>query len=311
MNYLCKMSFRLSIILISFLLLQARIMNAENDSLTKINYKNRKITLGVSGAVFSAGSIVYLNHAWFEPYNTGKFHFFNDNKEWNQMDKCGHAFTCYQTGRLMMDAFDWAGYNKNTKLIVAGGIGLYYMTAMEVMDGFSEGWGFSAGDIGANALGAGLAVSQEAVWKEQRVLLKFSYSQSGLAEYDPSLLGENIYTQVLKDYNGQTYWLSVNPSSFMKKQNKFPKWLNVAFGYSSYGMLGGFANEFAIQDKDGNVYRYDRERRYYFSLDVDLTRIKTRSKFLKGLFSAFNVLKFPAPALQLSKKGARGYWIYM
>ena len=311
MNYLCKMSFRLSIILISFLLLQARIMNAENDSLTKINYKNRKITLGVSGAVFSAGSIVYLNHAWFEPYNTGKFHFFNDNKEWNQMDKCGHAFTCYQTGRLMMDAFDWAGYNKNTKLIVAGGIGLYYMTAIEVMDGFSEGWGFSAGDIAANALGAGLAVSQEAAWNEQRILLKFSYSQSGLAEYDPSLLGENIYTQVLKDYNGQTYWLSVNPSSFMKKQNKFTKWLNVAFGYSSYGMLGGFSNEFAIQDKDGNVYRYDRERRYYFSLDVDLTRIKTRSKFLKGLFSAFNVLKFPAPALQLSKKGARGYWIYM
>ena len=109
-----RMTPRLPIILISFLLLQAKATNAENDSLKKINYKARKITLGTSAAVVSAGSIAYLNYAWFEPYNTGKFHFFNDNKEWNQMDKCGHAFTCYQTGRLMMDAFDWAGYNKNT-----------------------------------------------------------------------------------------------------------------------------------------------------------------------------------------------------
>jgi hypothetical protein len=178
------------------------------------------------------------------------------------------------------------------------------------MDGFSSGWGFSWGDELANGLGTAAAISQQAFWNEQRITFKFSYAQSGLAKYNPSLLGETIYTQVLKDYNGQTLWMSVNPSAFIRKQNKFPKWLNIAFGYSAYGMLGGFANTFAVVDEQGRVLKFERERRLYLSLDVDLTRIKTRSRFLKGLFSALNILKFPAPALQFSQNKFRFYYLY-
>ena len=47
--------------------------------------------------------------------------------------------------------------------------------------------------------------------------------------------------QVLKDYNGQTYWLSANIWSFNKESN-FPRWLNVAFGYGADGMLYGENN---------------------------------------------------------------------
>jgi hypothetical protein len=178
------------------------------------------------------------------------------------------------------------------------------------MDGYSDGWGFSWGDVGANVLGSSLAIAQEACWEQQRIQLKFSYAQSGIAKYNPSLLGENNYTQVLKDYNGQTYWLSINPSSFVKKQTKFPSWLNIAFGYSAYGMLGARYNSFTVQNADGTVLLYEKERRFYLSLDIDLTRIKTKSRFLKGLFSAVNILKFPAPSIQFSKKGVRGYVLY-
>ncbi len=298
------------IVFLSLILLSTKSF-CQNDSVSPKKIKLTKIILLSSSCALTAGSLVYLNQAWYSNYNTGKFHFFDDNAEWMQMDKMGHFFTTYQMGRLMMGAFDKARFNKKQKLFIGGAIGLYYMTAVECFDGFSNGWGFSLGDETANILGAGLVISQQAFWKEQRILVKYSYSQSGLAQYNPDLLGKNFYTQILKDYNGQTYWLSFNPSSFIKKSNKFPKWLNFAFGYSAYGMLNARYNTFAVQDANGNVLNFERERRFYFSVDVDLTRIKTKSKFLKSVFSAFNMIKFPAPALQFGNKGIRGYWLYM
>jgi len=290
--------------------MMAKITFAQTDSLAPVNYKTRKLILASSTAVLTTGSLLYLDQAWFDQYSTGKFHFFNDNKEWLQMDKAGHLYTNYQTSRLMMGAFNWAGFNKKQELFIGGTIGFAYMTAVECMDGFSKGWGFSYGDMIANALGTSAAISQKAFWKEQRIQFKFSYAQSGLAKYNPDLLGKSLSTQLLKDYNSQTYWLSVNPSSFITKENKFPKWLNVAFGYSAYGMLGGYENNIVVQDADGNVLKFDRERRYYFSLDVDLTRVKTKSKVLKKVFSVINILKFPAPAIQFSKNKTRFYYLY-
>lgn len=270
-----------------------------NDSLSL--YKKRKIALGVSSAALTGGSLVYLHQAWFAQYNTSKLHFFNDNDEWMQMDKCGHAFTNYQVSRVMMGAMDWAGYSTKKQLLIGGLSGFTYMTAIEFMDGFSDGWGFSWGDIGANALGTGMAVGQKLVWKEQRIQLKFSFYSSPYAKYRPNTLGDEMYMQVLKDYNGQIYWLSVNPSSFIKKENKFPKWLNIAVGYGANGMIGARDNNFLIQDADGTIRTFNRYRQGYLSLDVDFTRIKTKSRFLKSVFTCINVIKIPFPNLELSE----------
>ena len=38
-------------------------------------------------------------------------------------------------------------------------------------------------------------------------------------------------------------------------------------------------------------------RELLFSLDLDLTKLKVKSKLLKGLFEAFNTLKVPFPTL--------------
>ena len=282
----------------------------QTDSVSKQNYQKRKVVLISASAAFATGSLIYLNQVWYSDYKSGQFHFFNDNKEWLQMDKAGHVFSNYQASRLMMNGFEWAGYNRKQTLFIGGTLGFFYLTAVEVMDGYSEGWGFSWGDMAANALGTSLAITQHAFWNEQRIQIKYSFAQSGLAQYNPSLLGENVYSQWLKDYNGQTYWLSVNPSTFLKSDTKFPKWLNLAFGYSAYGMIGGSYNAFLVQDNKGNVLKLDRMRRYYLSLDIDLTRIKTKSKFLKGLFSALNILKIPAPTLQFSNTGLRFYYLY-
>jgi hypothetical protein len=288
-----------SVKLFILLLLSAHQLSFAGDSLSVV--KKRKFTLGVSSIALTTGSLIYLNQAWYQQYSTSEFHTFNDNDEWFQMDKYGHTFSTYQTGRLMMNAMEWAGYSKKKQLIIGGLSGFAYMSAIEVMDGYSSGWGFSWGDMAANALGSGLAIGQKAWWNEQRVQLKFSFYSSAYAKYRTDLLGESFATQILKDYNGQIYWLSINPSSFMKKETKFPKWLNVAFGYGANGMLGARYNNILVVDEDGTTHYFDRYRQGYFSLDVDLTRIKTRSKVLRSVFSCLNIIKIPFPNLELSE----------
>lgn len=272
------------------------------------NLRARKIIFaaGAGGAV--AGSLVYLNQAWYKSYASAGFHFFNDNSEWLQMDKVGHAFSCYQVGRLMTQSMRWAGFSEKQSIFIGGTSGLMYMTAIEIMDGFSDGWGFSWGDMGANATGAALATSQEYFWKAQRLSLKFSFHQTNLWQYRPNLLGTTLSEQILKDYNGQTYWLSLNVYSFLKKESKFPKWLNVAVGYGANNMIGG--NNYVYVTGEGQVIGNDRYRRWLLSLDIDLTKIKTKSIFLKSVFSAFNCLKIPFPAVELSRGQLGGYAFY-
>lgn len=275
-------------------------LNAQSsDSLNIL--KKRKLILGISSVGITTGSLIYLNQAWYQQYNTSAFHTFNDNEEWFQMDKYGHTYSNYQTSRLMMGAMDWAGYIKKKQILIGGMSGFAYMTAIEIMDGYSSGWGFSWGDMAANALGSGIAIGQKAWWNEQRIQLKFSFRSSEYAKYRPSLLGKSNGEQILKDYNGQTYWLSINPSSFVKKENRFPKWLNVAFGYGADGMIGARYNNIAIVDETGKVTNFERYPQFYFSLDADLTRIKTRSKFLRSVFSCINIIKIPFPNMELSQ----------
>lgn len=277
-----------------------------------INYKKRKIILSTSSALLTTSSLFYLNQAWYQNYNTGKFHFFNDNKAWLQMDKVGHVFTNYQLSKYMIQSFNWAGFNKKQSLLVGGNIGLAYMTCIEIMDGYSDGWGFSWGDMISNTAGTYWCIGQNYFFNEQKLWLKFSFSPSGLAQYNPNLLGNNLPLQLLKDYNGQTYWLSFNPLNFKKQKPKkqLLNILNLSLGYSAYGMIGGDYNNFVVVNEYGSVIKFNRERRFYFSLDLDLTKVKTKSKVLKSVFSALNCVKIPFPTLQFAKSGIRFYPLY-
>ena len=91
----------------------------------------------------------------------------------------------------------------------------------------------------------------------------------------------------------------------MKAESKFPKWLNVAIGYGAENMYGGFENEWMIDDNTFTLdpITYPRYRQWYFSPDVDLTRIPIRSKFLKTIVCMANIFKFPAPALVINGHG--------
>lgn len=253
----------------------------------------RQNAVVISEAVLATGTLIGLNQVWYADYPKSNFHFINDNEEWLQMDKAGHVFSSYHLGRLGSEMLQWSGATKKNQLLYGAGLGFAFLTAVEVLDGYSSEWGASLGDIVANASGTALYVSQELMWKEQRITPKFSFHTTKYASYRPEVLGSAFSEQILKDYNGQTYWLSVNLHSFAK-DSKIPKWLNVALGYGADGMItGNIENVTPI-----SISNPKRFRQFYLSLDVDLTRIKTKSHFLKTVFSVLNTVKIPAPTIE-------------
>jgi len=86
----------------------------------------------------------------------------------------------------------------------------------------------------------------------------------------------------------------VNVHSFFKG-SKIPKWFNVAVGYGANGMVTG-DNEIKTDFSLPNVERY---RQFYLSFDADLTKIETKSHFLKTVFAIFNTVKIPAPTVEI------------
>ncbi|ESU29245.1 hypothetical protein FLJC2902T_06410 [Flavobacterium limnosediminis JC2902] len=266
----------------------------------------RRNAVYISEAAVLGVTLIGLNQLWYKDYPKSSFHFINDNNEWLQMDKAGHLYTTYHMGRFGAEALAWSGADKKHQLIYGATVGFAFMTVVEVFDGFSAEWGASWGDVVANAAGTGLYVSQELLWKEQRVTPKFSFHYTEYADLRPNTLGGNWNEQILKDYNGQTYWLSMNLHAFAK-ESKIPKWFNIALGYGAEGMLYGDSESVPAEFETQNV----PTRQFYLSLDVDLTRIKTNSHILKTLFSVFNTIKVPAPTLEINQFGdVKGYFIY-
>jgi len=216
------------------------------------------------------------------------------------MDKVGHFFSSYHIGRAGSEMLQWSGASKQKQLVYGAGLGFAFLTAVEVFDGFSSQWGASTGDVIANASGTALYVSQELIWKEQRIIPKFSFHTTHYAALRPEALGSSIAEQILKDYNGQTYWLSFNLYSF-SEGSKIPKWLNIALGYGAEGMITGNIDPVLAP-------KSERFRQFYLSLDVDLSKIRTKSHFLKTIFSIFNTVKIPAPTIEYSPH--RGFKIH-
>lgn len=273
-----------------------------SDSLDKI----RQNSIVIAESVLAAGALVGLNQLWYADYPQSNFHFINDNSEWLQMDKLGHSFSSYHLGRFGSEMLQWSGASKKNQLIYGAGLGFAFLTAVEVLDGYSSEWGASTGDVIANASGTALYISQELLWKEQRITPKFSFHTTQFAAYRPDVLGRSLSEQILKDYNGQTYWLSTNLYSF-SKGSKIPKWLNLAIGYGANGMVSGNTEN----NPQNSTQKVERFRQFYLSFDVDLTKIETKSHFLKTIFSVFNTIKIPAPTIEYSaNEGLKGHWLY-
>lgn len=270
--------------------------NAQNDS-TTVNSKKLALAIGVQVGTLGA-STVLMNELWYKSYSTGKFHFFNDNAQWLQIDKIGHAFTAYQTAKIGTGLYKFAGLNERSSVLLGPTYSFTGLLLMELLDGYSSGWGFSWGDIAANTLGSGLYIAKNLALKNTAVELKFGYTKS--AYYNPS---ENLANNVLKDYNGQTYWLSYSPFQHFKSTKKL-SWFAVSFGMGGTQMLHGTPD---FRPNNPNYHL----REYYLSLDFLPSELNVKNPVLKRVLNVFNVIKFPAPALRYSNGKLGGLWLFI
>jgi len=259
-------------------------------------HQGRFIGVVAGTAVVYALTTYFLGKTWYT--KRVPFHSFDDNGEWLQMDKVGHATTAYAISRGEYELFRWSGVNERASVLTGGLIALLYQTTIEVFDGHSEGWGFSKGDMAANLTGVALFMGQQYGFGEQKASLRYGWRQSIYPLYRPNLLGKTTGNQMLKDYNGQQYWLSFNVASVLPVGPSFPRWLGLDLGYSASGMTGGHANP-PYFDANGQEVKFRRYRQFYLSPDLTLARLPgVRGWGGQPLVSAGQFFKIPAPSLE-------------
>lgn len=270
--------------------------NQDSSSINKKMLRNIIIT----ESTLYLGSMAYLQYVWYKDSKRVPFHYYNDNAGYLQIDKLGHAYGAYIESKIGYNWLRKAGVSKKKSLIYGASLGLILQTPIEIFDGIYEYWGFSWGDMAANAAGCGIIIAQELAFDRQVVDMKFSFTRSPYAGETHGMLGNNIVESIFYDYNGHTYWLSMGISEIINHP-KIPKWLDLSLGYSAEGMLGEFENRKTWRGKP--LPELQRYRQFYLSLDIDWTAIQTDRYLLKQLFQALNYIKLPFPALEYNTLG--------
>ncbi len=270
--------------------------------------KQKKILVWSTSSVGYVGSYVGLYSLWYAGYDQSSFHWFDDKKEWLQIDKLGHFQTAYNlSANVLNPMFRWAGYTPRKAALYGMGYAFLYQATIEVFDGFSVGWGASWSDLLADGLGAGMAGAQDYYWNEQRIQIKYSSFLKSYKNYPQPvqdraryLFGTSLPERTLKDYNANTFWMSFNLNAFGIK--KSPRWLNVAFGYGAENLFDADENIWSSNGVNYNYLNIKPYRQYFMSLDVDFTKLPINKKWYKKIAPVLNVVKLPFPTLELANK---------
>jgi uncharacterized protein YfiM (DUF2279 family) len=265
------------------------------DTLSQKQKQQRIIGLSAAFAAGYTTSLILLNNAWYSQDSRSSFHFHDDLLYWNQMDKAGHFYTAFHQSRAGVDALRWAGVEEKKSIWIGGMLGIVLQTPIEIFDGFSSEYGASVSDFAANTVGSAALIAQELTWGEIRIMPKFSFRST---PYDPNRLemfGTSLPEQILQDYNGQSYWLSVDIASFLHKDSRFPKWLNIAGGYGAGGMVYG-------DPVKNRQHGHSSYRQFFLSPDIDLRYLPVKSKFLKAAIYLVSMYRIPMPALEYNTR---------
>lgn len=261
-------------------------------------------SIGIGGAW--SGSMIGLYQVWYSKIEKSPWHSFNDSKNWLQMDKMGHFYISHKISQFCRDKYVWSGMDNTTATWIGAGISVGYQTTFEMFDAYSAEWGFSWSDIAANTLGTASYTAQSLVWKEERIIPKFSYSPTEFAAIRPEVLGGSFAEALMKDYNGQTYWLSFSPGTFFK-HCPIPKWACISIGYSAHEKLKG--DDESYTDLTTGIH-YQSQREFLLSLDIDFSRLPIKRPWLRAIVKQFNYIKIPFPTLRLRGGQLDGAFFY-
>jgi hypothetical protein len=235
---------------------------AQRDSI-----RGRVISASVLGGVFATfstwayfawyrprakyDSIVFLNEGWFGPetYAGGA-------------DKLGHMYANYAFVRGAVALLEAGGWERWPALAISGGLTVSFFTAIEVKDGYHQGFGFSYQDIAANLTGNTLAI----------LLMGFPALDRALdvrIEYLPTRqfiddLIDNGGVDAAEDYTGQAFLLAYHLGSIG------PLHRTRYLGWTRYvdAVMGYQARNYKPVPDDPAAN--PREQELYFGLTLDM-----------------------------------------
>ncbi len=222
-----------------------------------LDLKSNRTNLLISSVAL--GTALYGATAWWDDSSTTfkvrHEGWFDPDTPNGGADKLGHGYSFYVSTRLLKKGFEWAGHGSKQAAKLAGLTSAALSVGVEIMDGFTDKYGFSTEDVIMNLSGIGMGVFLESYPKWDELFdfrLKYWPSDDAkeLKEYDP-----------LADYSGQTYLFIVKASGIPAlRQNTFSRYLELAVGYGTRG----------YQPTDGTG-RQETSRHLYYGISLNLS----------------------------------------
>lgn len=257
--------------------LLSQITSIKSADTTKSDKVKLYSILGATGGAFIIGH-GFLNNMWWKGEKSS-FHF-NWKEDWSYAlgaDKAGHFYFPYLVTNIYSQLFQWSGIEENKSYIYSAALGMSYQTYIEIRDGFSKQYGFSWGDFGADALGAGYPLLQNQLPLLKNFNLKISF-------YPSNKFRQHSNKAIIDDYESTYHWLSVNVKNLLPNEikNYYPAFINIAIGHSVKGL-------------DEKPYH-----EFYIALDWNLEALPGDYWLLKILKRNFNYYHFPSPAVRIS-----------
>lgn len=197
------------------------------------------------------------------------------------MDKVGHFYTSYYFYHIQKEVLLWGGYSDSYSKYLSALLSSSFALLIEVGDAFSP-YGFDYKDLIFNLAGVGYGLLQDKYPFLQNFNFKWSYfphnGLSGLGNFSDQ-------------YYDQIYWLTFDVHNIVgeSKYNYWPKFLNLAIGYS------------ISQD-------HPRGREFTFGFDLNLKEIfKTQNPEWKLLRNSVDLLHIPMPGVKFKPNGKPEY----
>lgn len=237
------------------------------------------VTAGYIGGIY-----VKLKNTWWSD-QTRPFHAVTDFDYARNIDKMGHFYGGIVHADLIATGLRWSGVRPGPSLLYGAGLSGIFYVAVELKDGFSPRWGFDVADLGTSLAGAAYPYLQYSFPALQDFSFKWSYIPTTESKYLKKNGGRAwVFSD---DYEGQTFWLSVNARRFMPASVRryWPKFLNLA---------AGAAAENLAEKSRGNLV-------LLVAPDIDFEKlIPGDGDFALTVKRALNLVHPPLPAVRVS-----------
>ncbi|MGE5479786.1 MAG: DUF2279 domain-containing protein [Chloroflexota bacterium] len=273
---------------------------------TEIQPAAAAVTGGVYTGIFLLQHFLQQNTIWKE---VGPFHTYEDAEFTLWLDKPGHFFGTYLPCYVMQEALFTSGLSYDASAIWGGVLGLAYNSYVEILDGYSIGFGFSPSDFYADIAGATFFVAQHFSPFLQNFTPKFQYIK-------PSWHGElDRYPSdaFIDNYSAQTFWMSVNVYNLLPTGMKkyWVPWLDLSVGYAVYSLCNPRLDRPCTCQSEKQTGATYGNPKLLISLDWNLQQMFPNADgFLGWLIQSANYFKLPSPVLEIGTKDVKFSFIY-